>query len=194
MKFIELVKKDLEKLKEALMKNLEEFHFPFDDFEYFTYLTRSLTSELINKTLFNDKEDLIYFERVELFKGQFLALKQEKFEDTNLFWVMVEYYHWFDFESPLKNFYHYLLNKYVDGFDDLTLLLERSKQLFHDFIKNKQLPIEIWVYLDGLSIENSIKIDSEFELVFLENQITAYPEGHSFIPVDFAYLIYQTKN
>ncbi len=127
MKFIELVKKDLEKLKEALMKNLEEFHFPFDDFEYFTYLTRSLTSELINKTLFNDKEDLIYFERVELFKGQFLALKQEKFEDTNLFWVMVEYYHWFDFESPLKNFYHYLLNKYVDGFDDLTLLLERSK-------------------------------------------------------------------
>ncbi len=114
MKFIEIVKMDLRILKEASMNHLEEYHYPSEDFEYFTYLDRSLTSELINETIFKNKEDKHYLERIELFKNNFLKSNEEEFNNTNLLWIRVEHYHWFNIDDFLKYRYQYLLNEDVN--------------------------------------------------------------------------------
>ncbi len=193
MKFIEIVKKDIELLQVNLLKHFEDTNYPFEDFEYFTYLEQSYTYNLITETLFTNKEDVLYSERIEQFKANFLKLKEEEFKNTNLLWIRVEHHHWFDIEGMLKNLYHYLLNEHTNGFKNLNLLLERSKQSFHNFLENKRLPIEIWIYLNGLRIDKTVNIDNEFDLIFLTHLLTVYPDGHSFQSIDFPYLIFKTK-
>lgn len=194
MEFIDIVKKDIELLQENLIKHLDDTNYPFEDFEYFTYLERSFTYDLITENLFKKKGDRARWERIELFKNQFLKPSYEnKFKNTNLLWIRVEHYHWFNIEDLLRTLYHYLLNEYINGFNELNLLLEKCMRSFNNFLEQKQLPIEIWIYLDGLSLKNTINIDSEFDLIFHDYLLSLYSGGHSFKQVEYPYLIYKTK-
>ncbi len=82
MKFIEIVKKDIELLQENILKHFEDTNYPFEDFEYFTYLEQSYTYDIITETLFTNKEDVLYSERIDLFKDNFLKLNEEEFKNT----------------------------------------------------------------------------------------------------------------
>lgn len=186
MNFVDIVKKDIEILQ-------GKYNHPFDGFEYYTILYQSFTYDLITENLFKNKGDKDLIEKIELFKSQFLKLNEEKLKNTNLLWIRGELHHWFTIESLLKKLYHYLLSEYINGVKDLNLLLEKAKQSFHLFLDRKQLPIEIWVKLDGLSIKENVKIDNEIELVHLDYIITIYRDGHSFNPTKYPYLIYKTE-
>ena len=48
-------------------------------------------------------------------------------------------------------------------------------------------------YLDGLSIKNTINIDSEFDLIFQDHLLSLYSNGYSLKPVEYPYLIYKTR-
>lgn len=193
MEFIDIVKKDIECLQENLIKHLDDTNYPFEDLEYSTYLERSFTYDLITQNLFKNKGDIHHWERIELFKNQILKPCENKFKNTNLLWIRVEHYHWFNIEDLLRTLYHYLLDEYLNGSKELNLLLEKCMQSFHNFLEQKQLPIEIWIYLDGLSLKNTINIDSEFDLIFHDHLLSLYSGGYSFKPVEYPYLIYKTR-
>lgn len=192
MEFIDIVKKDIERLQENLIKHLDDTNYPFEDLEYSTYLGLSFTYDLITENLFKKKGDLLRWERIELFKNQFLKPYENKFKNTSLLWVRIDHHRWFGTENLLRSLYHYLLVEYLNGSKELNLLLERCMQSFHNFLEQKQLPIEIWIYLDGLSIKNTINLDSEFDLIFQDHLLSLYSDGYSLKPVEYSYLIYKT--
>jgi len=193
MEFIDLVKKDIKLLQENLIKYLEDTNYPFEDFEYSTYLERSFAYDLITKNIFKKRGDIYRWERIELFKNQFLVPYKNKFKNTNLLWIRVEHYHWFSIESLLRSLYHYLLEEYLNGAKEINLLLEKCMLSFHKFLEQKQLPIEISIYIDGLCIKNSINIDFEFDLISYNHLLSLYSNGYSFKPVEYPYLIYKTR-
>ena len=193
MEFIDLVKKDIELLQNSLIKHAEDTNYPFEDFEFLTCMERSFTYDLIMEKLLKKKGDLLRWERIELFKEQFLKPYEKQFKNTSLKWIRIEHHHWFSVESLMRTLYHYLLVEYLNGYKELNLLLVKCVESFHNFLEQKRLPIEIWIYLDGLNLKNIKNVDSEFELFLSDHLFSFYSDGFSLKPVDYPYLIYKTR-
>jgi hypothetical protein len=191
MEFIDIVKKDMELLQDNLNNHFDDTNISFED-DYSFYLERSFIYDLITEKILKRRKDLLRWERIDYFKNKFLKLYENKFRNTSLTWIWFEHHYWFDIENLMRSLYEYLLNEYINGFKELHILLEKCMLEFHNFLEQKQLPIEIWVYLEGLNLNSKLNLDSEFDLFLLDDLISLYSNGHSFRQVDCPYLVKKT--
>lgn len=201
-KLINIIKDDLKVLKENFIKDIRELKFSFEPEllkiaikdEFYLFLNNAYISQLLDKKLIPNEEEFRTKKRIELFTNQFIKLHKKLLKNSTFQWIEGDYVGWFDSINLLKCLYGYLLNMYLNGKKNFDLLLDECKQTFCQFIKDQEMPIQIWIYLDGINVKKSVKIDSKFAIAFIENTFTITTKNQfSMRSINHPYLVYNTK-
>lgn len=191
--FRKLVEEDIIKLKGYIEKELGEHGLSIGQEGYNFYISEDKISQLYKHGLLKSEDCTRTERRNQLFREEFLVSDWEQFINSNISWYMREIHNWFSIEDLLVNLYVYLINKILNNPDQILDLLERCRVNFDKFKIDKRLPLQIWIYLEGLKFEKSVKINSNFDLIFIDFQCIIKKFSGSVHNYEYPYLVYNTE-
>ncbi|MFX1500204.1 MAG: hypothetical protein ACFFDH_04475 [Promethearchaeota archaeon] len=193
IEFRKLVEEDIIKIKGYVERELGEHGLSIGQEGYHFYIPEDKISQLYKYGLLKNEDITRTERRNQLFREEFLGSDWEQFDNSSISWYMSKIYNWFSIEDLLVNLYVYLINKILNNPDQIQNLLEMCRVHFDKFKLDERLPLQIWVYLEGLKFEKSVKINSKFELIFIDFQCIIKRFSGSVHNYEYPYLVYNTE-